>query len=147
MTTTLYTEECLDESLWSEPLGPGWLSEEELADLKASGEFDPEVHMEDGSIAGCSAEDQQLMREQFLHYLNQLHPALKLIVDAELKLGNRVNSASNDYPQECSINVTMMLPFTDQYQSSAAQFTRCNDPRYWYADYRTVDKPEHLLIC
>lgn len=147
MTTTLYTEECLDESLWSEPLGPGWLSEEEIADLKEAGEFDPEVHMEDGSIAGCNAEDQQLLRQQILNDLNQLHPALKSIVDAELKLGNRVSAASNDYPEAGSINVTLSLAFTDQYASSAATFTRCNDPHYWHADYRTVDKPEHLLVC
>ena len=147
MTTTTHTEECLDESLWSEPLGPGWLSPDELAALKESGDYDPDTHMEDGSIAGCTAEDQELMRQQILINLNQLHPALKSIVDVELKRGNRVSSAGNDYPNAGSINVTMSLPFTDQYASSDVIFSLCNDPHYWYADYSTLGNPQHLLIC
>ncbi len=144
---TIYTEDCLDESLWSEPLGPGWLSPDKLAALKESGDYDPDTHMEDGSIAGCSAEDQELMRQQILNHLNQLDPLLKVIVDAELKRGNRVSSAGNDYPNAGSINVTMSLRFTDQYASSEVIFSLCNDPHYWYADYSTLGNPQHLLIC
>lgn len=147
MINTIYTEECLDESLWSKPLGQSWLSKEELDALKKSGDFDPEMHMEDGSIAGCSAEDQQVIRRQILINLNQLHPVLKSIVDAELKRGNRVCSAGNDYPAIGSINITLSKPFTDQYESSDAIFSLCNNPHYWYADYHTVEEPQHLLIC
>ena len=147
MATSLYTEECLDRSLWFEPLGPGGLSKEELAILKNLGEFDPEVHLKDGSIAGYSAEDQKLRRQQIINDLNLLHPALKSIVDAELKRGNRVCSAGHGYPAPGSINVTLSLRFTKQHESSNTIFTRYDDPHYGRADYRTVNEPVHLLIC
>lgn len=117
MLTTIYTEECLDESLCSEPLGHGWLSKEELDALKESGDSDPEMHMEDGSIAECSAEDQQVMRQQILINLNQLHPVLKSIVDAELKRDNRVYSAVG------STNITLSKPFL--FVRLTTEFTSC----------------------
>ncbi len=82
-----------------------------------------------------------------LDCLNRLHPLLQHIVDAELKRGNRVRDAGDDYPHKGSIHVTMTQPFDKRYSSTAAPFSLCNDPHYWHADYSTIEQPSHLLIC
>jgi hypothetical protein len=76
-----------------------------------------------------------------------LHPLLQHIVDAEIKRGNRVRDAGNNYPQDGSIHVTMSERFDQRYSSAAVPFSLCNDPHYWHADYSTTEQPSHLLIC
>jgi hypothetical protein len=142
----IYTEDCLDPRLF-EFASAGWLSIKELSELKQTEDYDPSIHMEDGSIVGFSSQDQKKRREEILHFLNQLHPALKQIVDAELKIGNRVYDACLGYPQKNSITVTMSQLFTKKYESKKVEFSICNDPHYWRADYRTLNEPIHLLIC
>lgn len=139
-----YTEACLDPSLWPEPF---LLSPEELQALKDAGQFDPDIHREDGTIVGDDPASQQAMRDDILKYLNQLHPALQNIVDAELAKGNFVYGAGIDYPEPGSIQVTLSRYFDDDYDSEETPFSYLNDPRYWHADYQTIEKPVHLLIC
>lgn len=147
MAVNEYTEKCLDRSLWSEPADAGWLTLEELDALKASGNYDPNFHREDGSVVGFTSQDQRQRRHDILMNLNRLHPELKKIVDAELKKGNYVIDAGCDYPHEGSIHVTMSKRFSKSYENSEARFALCNDPHYWHADYRTLAEPAHLLIC
>ncbi len=151
MKTIQFDESSLDPSL-SHACDAGWLSPKEIKALKKSGQFDPTIHMADGSIVGARTHDMKVMREQILKHLNQLHPALKAIVAAELKRGNFVNGAGADYPQQGSINVTMSKTFGDQYEKHNGElvtFSVCTDPHYWSADY-TVAKDASttdLLIC
>ena len=147
MNMKTYTKDCLDPNLMSEPADAGWLSPEKLAALKETDGYDPEIHMEDGSIVGFGTEDIKRGIKEILKYLNLLNPALKSIVDAELLKGNFVTGANIDYPQKGSINVTMSKPFTNEYENTKVKFTLCDDPHYWYADYSTYTKPEHILIC
>lgn len=139
-----YTETCLDPSLWSEPF---LLSQEELQALKDCGEFDPEIHREDGTMVGFDPASEQAMRDEILKYLNLLHPVLQNIVDAELAKGNCVSSASEGYPEPGSIQVTLSRHFKAEYNSAATPFSYLNDPHYWHADYQTTEHPVHLLIC
>lgn len=147
MSVNEYTERCLDRSLWSEPADAGWLAPEELDALTASGNYDPTVHREDGSMVGFTSQDQRQRRNEILKNLNRLHPELKKIVDAELKKGNHVIDAGCDYPHAGSVHVTMSKRFSKAYENSEARFALCNDPHYWHADYSTLDEPAHLLIC
>lgn len=142
-----YTETCLDPDLLSQPADAGWLSPEELSALKETDGYDPKRHREDGSIVGFKTQDINKHIKEILKYLNLLDPDLKTIVDAELLKGNFVTGAGIDYPQKGSINVTLSQHFTYEYESSKVKFSLCNDPRYWYADYCTYKKPEHILIC
>lgn len=139
-----YTEACLDPSLWPEPF---LLDPEELQALKDSGEFDPEIHRDDGTIIGDDPASHQAMRDEILQHLNQLHPALQNIVDAELAKGNFVYGAGVDYPEPGSIQVSMSRHFDDDYDSLETPFSYLNDPHSWHADYQTLDHPVHLLIC
>jgi hypothetical protein len=86
-------------------------------------------------------------KAEVLDCLNRLHPALQHIVNQELKRGNLVSDAGNDYPHQGSIHVTMSERFDDRYDSAAAPFSLCNDPHYWHADYSTIEQPSHLLLC
>jgi hypothetical protein len=147
MSKKIYTKDCLDPKLLSQPADVGWLSPEELTALKETDGYDPKRHREDGSIVGFRTQDINKHIKEILNYLNLLDPDLKTIVDAELLKGNFVTGTGIDYPQKGSINVTLSQHFTDEYESSKVKFSLCNDPHYWYADYSTHTKPEHILIC
>jgi hypothetical protein len=149
--STIYTEQCLCSSLFpgvndADPSKPGFLSKTELVALKEADSFDSNIHMDDGSMKGFGHDDQKEFRHKILSYLNQLHPALKRIVDLELKAGARIHSAGRDYPDNLSINVTMTKRFTNRYEGAEVKFSLVNDSHYWYADYVTTDQPRHLLI-
>jgi hypothetical protein len=152
VTKTKFDEGCLCPSLFpkagdADASQPGFLSPQELAALKETDSFDPEIHREDGDMIGFGHDDQAKMRQEILNYLNQLDPKLKSIVNLELNAGNRVYGASKDYPDKGSINVTMSQRFTNQYESAQVKFSLVNDPHSWYADYGTINQPRHLLIC
>lgn len=87
-------------------------------------------------------------RRTILALLNErLHPALQAIVAAEVASGNRVCDAGVDWPDTGSVHVTLDRYFDNRHACAQAVFSLCDDPHYWHADYSTVDKPRHLLIC
>ena len=87
-------------------------------------------------------------RHETLDVLNtRLHIALQKIVAAEIASGNRVVDVGIDWPDPGSVHITLRDHFGNRHANAEAVFTLCNDPHYWHADYSTLDKPRHLLIC
>jgi hypothetical protein len=43
--------------------------------------------------------------------------------------------------------LTLFNHFGGGHANAEAVFSLCNDPHYWHADYNTLEKPRHLLIC
>lgn len=147
MPETTYTFTCLNPHFFDDAADAGWLSPKKLAQLKLSDQYDPNIHMEDGSIIGSRTEDLLEIAEVILQHVNALHPALKEIVDSELRLGNFIQGALMDYPDKDSISVTMEMPFKKTYQMRGVRYSCFDDAHSWFADYRTVETPRHLLIC
>ena len=98
------------------------------------------------SYEDTSAREAQI--NEALMLLQQLHPALQAILDAELKAGNRVLSVSTGYPDKDSISVCLARRFQSKYQTSAqVDYELEKDPHYGYAGYTTREVPRHNLLC
>ncbi|QHT71244.1 GNAT family N-acetyltransferase [Rhodocytophaga rosea] len=90
----------------------------------------------------------QWMEHKYGKYLNDLHPDLKPILEAEIAPGNEVSSASVGWPKPDSILVSMKKPFILKHEKYSAnvEYNELNDPHYWKAEYATLD-PVHLIVC
>lgn len=130
-----YTEEHLSQELVDDQ----GMNEQELLEMKEAG-------VDEETLLALSPKGRDGIRKTVLHYANLLHPTMKVILDQELKLGNRISDASDDYPDKGSINVTISKKFKGQYQLQGVQYTQTNDPYYWFEDYMMQTKPRHLIL-
>lgn len=129
----------IKEHLSQDLLDDQGMNEEELLEMKEAG-------VDDETLAALSPQGRESIRQRVLHYANLLHPTMKIILDQELKLGNRISDAYKDYPDEGSIHVTISEKFKGQYQLEGVKFTQGNDPHYWSEDYMMQATPRHLIL-
>jgi RimJ/RimL family protein N-acetyltransferase len=78
--------------------------------------------------------------------LARLHPALRVILDAELAAGNEVAETGGGWPDADSVFVRLRGPFrtTPDPMPPGVIYTEPNDPHWWRADYSSVS-PRHIL--
>lgn len=82
--------------------------------------------------------------------LEKLPPSMQTILDAEIKAGNRIVDVMEDYPDPHSVCVTLGEKFIVKHKNldeGEVEFSLCNDPHYWFADYTSKTYPKHLIIC
>lgn len=84
--------------------------------------------------------------KQILDHANSLDPDLKKILDNELKLGNKISSASSDYPDVGSIPVTLAEELQAKYKIKKVQYSKINDPHYWSEYYMSLTDPRHRIL-
>lgn len=78
--------------------------------------------------------------------LARFHPALRVILDAELDAGNEVIESSTGWPEPDSVFVRLKQPFlSTPPPSSEVEYAESNDPHWWKAEYRSR-APRHLLV-
>jgi predicted RNA-binding protein (virulence factor B family) len=103
-------------------------------------------HQED-VIESFTEKGKEKIINEILTFANQLSPYLQVILDAELRAGNKIQSASMGYPEDKSISVTLEKRFINKYKNNEnVTYTLLNDPHYWNEDYATTQNPVHLLI-
>ncbi len=80
--------------------------------------------------------------------LARLHPALRVLLDAELAAGNEVTDTSCETPEPGSVFVRLRRPFLARPPALPAEVTyrELNDPHWWRAEYCTR-APRHVLVC
>ena len=84
---------------------------------------------------------------EILGCMNDLHPPLRALLDAELEAGNHVIDGSRDWPDPGSILITLEVPFHGEYSTAGGVVHNTDvDPHYWHADY-TCGRPVHILAC
>jgi RimJ/RimL family protein N-acetyltransferase len=78
--------------------------------------------------------------------LARLHPALRVILDAELAAGNEVAETGGGWPDSDSVFVRLREPFRTKPDPlpPGVIYTEPNDPHWWRADYSSVS-PRHIL--
>lgn len=80
--------------------------------------------------------------------VQQLHPALRAILDAELAAGNRVKEEGRGWPDEDSVFVRLAEPFrTRPVLPEGVVYSEPRDPHWWFADYTTTSPPRQTLAC
>ena len=100
--------------------------------------------------SGCFHDVRGYKPEEVNHMLDLLYklPAsLQLIIQAELKAGNKIEDVSEGYPDKGSICVGFFKRFGRHHETGDVTYNLTNDPHYWYADYATTGSPRHLLVC
>jgi RimJ/RimL family protein N-acetyltransferase len=80
--------------------------------------------------------------------LDLLHPALRVILAAELAAGNEVAETGGGWPDPDSVFVRLRHPFRTRPSPlpDEVTYTEPNDPHWWKADYSSR-APRHILAC
>jgi len=68
------------------------------------------------------------------------------ILNAELKLGNKVVETSKGWPNENTIIVFLKFPFFADYSVDGIEFRDINDIHYWKSEY-FERATNHVLAC
>ena len=78
---------------------------------------------------------------------SDLHPALRVLLDAELAAGNVIREIGRDFPEPGSLLVQLREPFKRRPPSLPDGVTHVplNDPHWWMDEYR-AGTPPHLLV-
>jgi hypothetical protein len=83
---------------------------------------------------------------QQLKMLDQLNPALKLILEQELQSGNTILSVNKGWPEDDSVSVYLKKTFSKTYSHLDIEYEEINDPHYGKELYASKQYPKHLLI-
>jgi len=79
-------------------------------------------------------------------HIDHFSKALKIILDAEVRLGNEIVETSTGWPTEDAVTIFLKLPFLDTYKIENVDYRDVDDRHYWKAEY--IDKStNHLLAC
>lgn len=78
-----------------------------------------------------------------MNYLNleeakeKLQPALKEILEAELKAGNTFKEACTGWPDDETLQVFLRKPFKTPIRKDipGVEYREVNDPHYWKSEY------------
>ena len=78
--------------------------------------------------------------------LASLHPDLKEILLAELTAGNEIVETGGGWPDRESVFIRLRDPFQPRYAPlpPGVAYLELNDPRWWNAEYHTL-QPRHIL--
>jgi len=81
-------------------------------------------------------------------HLERFAPELKVLLEAELKAGNKVVETSTGWPKPSSILVMLAEPFKAEplRTPKGLRFNNVNDPHWWKADY-FHEASGHALAC
>lgn len=76
-----------------------------------------------------------------------LHPALRILLEAELAAGNVVREVGRGFPKPGSLLVQLRDPFKHRPAALPEGVTHValNDPHWWMDEYQAGDPP-HLLV-
>ena len=95
----------------------------------------------------------EITRADWQDFLNApalaaLHPALKVLLQAEISAGNEIAETGRGWPDRDSIFVRLRNPFRTRLSPLPAgvQFTELNDPHWWKAEFSS-QRPRHILAC
>lgn len=76
----------------------------------------------------------------------QVSPAIKKILEKELKGGNTIAETSKGWSSENSLLIILQNPFQKRYRWTGLEYTHVNDPHYWKEEY--LDKKNsQTLAC
>lgn len=103
------------------------------------------MRYEEKHLSGNLIKDSKF-RKEILDYANLLNPIMKKILDNELRLGNKISCASSNYPDQGSLNVTLAERFKGKYKFKNVDYTKINDPHYWFEDYTSAADPRHMIL-
>ncbi len=79
-------------------------------------------------------------------HIDEFSERLKVILNAELKSGNKVIETSKGWPNNDTIIIFLQKPFFNIYQDENIDYNHINDIHYWKAEY--IDKlTNHILAC
>ncbi|MEO7962397.1 MAG: hypothetical protein ABIT38_00650 [Gemmatimonadaceae bacterium] len=78
---------------------------------------------------------------------NDLHPALRQLLDGELAAGNVIREIGRNFPDEGSLLVQLREPFKQHLSSLPEGVTHdvLLEP-YWWRDEFRAGTPQHLLV-
>lgn len=68
-------------------------------------------------------------------HIDELSETLKVILNAELKLGNEVVETSKGWPDDNTVIVFLKKPFLNTYESDAIEYIDVDDIHYWKSQY------------
>ncbi|MES2395993.1 MAG: hypothetical protein V4549_08325 [Bacteroidota bacterium] len=79
-------------------------------------------------------------------HIEHFSELLKIILNAEVKLGNEIVETSKGWPKEETIIIFLKFPFLDNYKVDNIDYRNVDDRHYWKAEY--FDKStNHILAC
>ncbi|RFM26446.1 hypothetical protein [Deminuibacter soli] len=79
-------------------------------------------------------------------HIDNFSPALKQIMEGELKLGNIIAETAKGWPAYNTIIVFLQKPFIAHYETDNVVYRDVNDRHYWKAEY-TDKQTQHILAC
>ncbi|HEX5632159.1 MAG TPA: hypothetical protein VFX50_02990 [Gemmatimonadales bacterium] len=81
------------------------------------------------------------------HVPDELHPALRAMLAAELAAGNAVREVGRNFPEPGSVLVQLRHPFRARptVLPDGVTHLAINDPHWWMDEFRAGDPP-HLLV-
>ena len=79
------------------------------------------------------------------HHLDRLSKPLARILEAELKLGNKVVETGEGWPTK-GVIVFLGQPFNAEYKIDGLEFREINDPHYWKWEYFDASAQD-VLAC
>ena len=81
-------------------------------------------------------------------HIDSFSVLLTIILNEEIKLGNKIIETSKGWPHENTIMVFLEKPFKSRYDSENrdVEFRNINDPYYWKAEYFDM-LTNHILAC
>ncbi len=80
------------------------------------------------------------------NHIDNFSTELTLILNQEIKLGNRISETSKGWPQENTIIIFLDKPYKKQYKSENIEYRNIDDPHYWKAEYYD-SSTNHILAC
>lgn len=88
-----------------------------------------------------------------LQLLQDIHPILATVLDAELRAGNRVRTACDDFPYPGMLTINLLKPFARRYKAKKLDFLLVKDPHdgpdpaHHYSQYTTPLAPAQYLTA
>lgn len=79
-------------------------------------------------------------------HIDNFSPALKRILNQEIKLGNEIDETSRGWQDENAIIIVLKKPFINKYKLENIGYRNICDPHYWKAEYFDCST-SHLLAC
>lgn len=79
-------------------------------------------------------------------HLDQFSEALKIIINAEIKLGNEIVETGEGWSNDNTIIIFLKKPFFGIYKAENIDYLDLDDIHYWKAEY-TDKLTNHTLAC